>query len=50
MTSPSGTTAHRYTPMLAAEVYLPYAVGVAEPPAKVRLSIGRPVAGSISTV
>jgi len=36
--------------MLAAEVYLPYALGVAEPPAKVRLFIGRLTAGSISTV
>ena len=34
--------------MLAAEVYLRYPVGVAEPPAKVRLSIGRLVAGSMS--
>src|SRR5205085_6213049 len=42
------TTAHRYTPMLAAEVYLPEAVGLAEPPANVRLSMGRLVAGSMS--
>ncbi len=44
------TTAHRYTPMLAEEVYLPYEVGVAEPPAKVMLSIGRFVAGSTSAL
>src|SRR5580658_3662421 len=44
------TTAHRYTPMSAAEVYRPYVVGVAVPPAKVRLSIGRLVAGSMSTL
>ena len=34
--------------MLAAEVYLPSLVGVAEPPAKVMLSIGRLVAWSTS--
>jgi hypothetical protein len=42
------TTAQRYTPMLAAEVYLPSEVGVAEPPANVMLSIGRFVAESTS--
>ena len=34
--------------MLAAEVYRPDAVGVAEPPANVMLSIGRLVAWSTS--
>jgi hypothetical protein len=33
---------------LAAEVYLPKPVGVAEPSANVMLSIGRPVAWSTS--
>ena len=35
--------------MSAAEVYARPLVGVAAPPAKVRLSIGRLVAGSTST-